>query len=563
MLRFLETTAADVEFVAVRTEQEALLLENTIIKKRRPLYNVKLKVDKAFLMLRLDRREAWPWFRLVRRRKDDGAEYFGPYASAKSVRRSLRLLHRMVPLRDCKDAVFLNRARPCIKHEIGRCPAPCVGLIERSDYDLRLEEAVGLLRGRAVGLLYRLHAEMERAAADLQFERARDIKGQIAALRAVVEQQTVVGPSDADQDAIGLWRAEGGTTAVVVVLAFRGGKLESSRRFRITSALPDELLLSDLLARLYEGDRFVPAEVLVPAPPEDADVIADWLADKRGAPVVVRVPQRGAGRRHVEMAVANAQLAATESGASFGAGAAELARMLGLTEPPQRIHCFDVSTIQGRDTVAARVAFLGGQPHKDGYRKFRISGEAAADDFSAMQEAVRRSLELCARDEEGDELPDLAVIDGGRGQLEAARRAVDELGLLDDLVLVGLAKSRLRGIGDARRASAERLFVPGRAAPVALAPGAPATLLLAAIRDEAHRFAITYHRQMRSRLTSELDSIPGIGPARRRLLLRHFGSLEGVRAADLDALRSVLPEQVAERVHTYLRSQPAGGGGAG
>ncbi len=555
-LRFLAEEARDVEFLATATEQEALLLENTVIKKRQPRYNIKLRDDKAFLLLRLDRKQAWPWYRLVRRRQDDGAQYFGPFASAKAVRRTLRLLHKVVPLRDCTDHVFDNRTRPCIKHQIGRCPAPCVGLVDRAAYEELLDRSVRILRGDVAPVLVELRARMAEAAANLEFERAQAQKEQIAALQLVAEPQSVVADAG-DEDAVGLHRA--GDDVAVAFLAFRGGALESVRRFAFRSELPDELLLGDVLGRLYEGDRYVPATILLPAPPAEPDIIRAWLQHKRGGKVELLVPQRGDRRRHLELAQQNAELAdamAADAARRRAAGAERLARLLDLPEAPQRLHCIDVSTIQGTSTVASRVAFVDGQPDKAHYRRFRISAEHAGDDFAAMEEAVRRSLSLCLERDDED-LPDLLVVDGGKGQLAAAERAVAELGLQDDLRRCGLAKSRLRGVGDARAETGERLFLPGRDAAIALPPAAPETLLIAALRDEAHRFAITYHRQTRGRLGSELDAIPGVGPTRRRLLLRHFGSLSALRCASREALRAVpkLPAAVAETIWSHLHPE--------
>jgi excinuclease ABC subunit C len=559
LLQFLAAEAADVEFVATATEQEALLLENTVIKKRQPPYNIKLKDDKAFLLLRLDRREPWPWYRLVRRRQDDGAQYFGPFASAKVVRRTLRLLHKVVPLRDCRDAVFANRTRPCIKHQIGRCPAPCVGLIERKAYDELLDRSVRFLRGDVGPVLADLRARMAAAAEALEFERAQAMKEQLDALQRFAEPQAVVAGL-ADEDALGVHRA--GDDVAVAFLSFRGGALEQCRRFMFRSALPDDLLLGELLARFYEGDRYVPAVVLLPQPPAEAPILQDWLQGKRGGRVELHVPQRGDKRRHLELAEQNARLQdAVEADAQARRRAAgeRLAALLGLPEPPSRLHCLDVSTIQGTNTVASRVCFVDGQPSKADYRRFRIGEAAAGDDFAAMQEAVRRSLQLCLEREDED-LPDLLVIDGGKGQLAAAQRALGELGLGDDVPVCGLAKSRLKGLGDLRTESGERVFAPGDELPRPLPNGAPETLLLAALRDEAHRFAITYHRKARGRIASELDDVPGVGPTRRRALLRHFGSLSALKSASRDALRAMpgLPAAVADAVFERLQ----GGGGA-
>lgn len=559
-LRWLEQEAFDVEFVATATEQEALLLENTVIKKKQPRYNIKLKDDKAFLLLRLDRREAWPWYRLVRRRQDDGATYFGPFASAKAVRRTLRLLHKIVPLRDCRDSVFQNRTRPCLKHQIGRCPAPCVDLVPRADYDRLLDQSVRILRGDVGPLLGELRTRMQQAAEGLEFERAQALKEQIAALQLVAEPQNVVA-SVGDEDALGVHRT--GDEVAVAFLTFRGGALENCRRHAFRTTLPDDLLLGELLGRFYEGDRYVPPTIVLPYLPAEPAMITAWLAHKRSAKVELHVPQRGDKRRHLELAQQNARLAdamAADAESRRRAGAERLARLLDLPEPPHRLHCLDVSTIQGTSTVASRVCFVDGQPDKSQYRRFKISAEHAGDDFAAMQEAVRRSLQLCLERDDED-LPDLLVIDGGKGQLAAAERALGELGLGEELWLCGLAKSRLKGLGDARAESGERLFVPDSEVARPLPLQAPETLLVAALRDEAHRFAITYHRQTRGRITSELDDVPGVGPTRRKAMLRHFGSLSGLRAASREQLRAMpgLPQAVADAVFERLQGSVGGG----
>ncbi|HEB53135.1 MAG TPA: excinuclease ABC subunit UvrC, partial [bacterium] len=478
---------------------------------------------------------------------------------AKSARRTLRLLHKVVPLRDCADAVFHNRTRPCIKHQIGRCPAPCVDLVTRAAYDRLLDEALRLLRGDIGPVVKSLQQRMAAAAEALEFERAQALKEQLQALQSVAERQHVVARAG-DEDAIGLFRR--GDEVTVAFLQFRGGALEHCRRHTLTSELPDDLLLADVLARLYEGDRFVPRALLVPTLPAEPAILRQWLADKRNGSVELHVPRRGDRLRHLQLAQQNARLgdeAEVDAAARRRQAGARLGQLLGLDDVPERLHCLDVSTIQGTNTVASRVCFVAGEPHKAQYRRFRISAEHAGDDFSAMAEAVRRSLLLCLeRDDE--ELPDLLVVDGGRGQLAAAVRAVDELGMTGELRLCGLAKSRLKGVGDARVESGERLFLPDADRALALATDAPETLLVAALRDEAHRFAITYHRKQRSRITSELDAIPGVGPTRRKALLRRFGSLSGLRRASFDELLALpgLPRSVAEAVYRWS-SRPADG----
>lgn len=553
LLRFLEDEACDVEFLATDTEQEAMLLENTVIKKHKPRFNLKLKDDKAFLLLRLDLKEDWPWYRLVRRRRDDGALYFGPYASAKSVRRTLRLLHKIVPLRDCGDHVFQNRSRPCIKYQIGRCPAPCTGMIDKAAYDELLKQSLEILRGDTASLLRELRAAMAEAAEKLEFERAQSLHQQIEALQATGERQAVVGKVR-DEDALGVHRA--GDEVNVAFLTFRDGALETCRRHSFRSELPMELLIDDLLGRFYEGDQYVPPVVLVPALPLEADLIGDWLRNKRGAAVELLVPQRGDRRRHLELARQNAELAdalLADARARRQVAAQRLADLLDLPSVPVRLHCIDVSTTQGVKTTASRVCFREGEPYRRDYRKFKISLEHAGDDFSAMEEAVRRSLTLCL-EREGEQLPDLLIVDGGKGQLDAARRAIGELGLDDDLAVCGLAKRRAHGAGARRRTVPERIYVAERSTPHELADAAPETLLITAIRDEAHRFAISFHRQLRGRIGSELDEVPGVGPSRRRALLRHFGSLSDLRAASREDVRAVpgLPGSVADAVYERL-----------
>ena len=552
---FIVEQADDVEFMVTRTEQEALLLENTVIKKRKPAFNVKLKDDKSFLLLRLDLTEDWPWFRLVRRRRDDGCLYFGPYASAKSVRRTLRLLHKVVPLRDCSDTVFQNRSRPCIKFQIDRCPAPCVGEIDSPAYRGLVDKAIGILDGDAAPVLSALRLQMDAAANDLEFERAQVLKGQIEALSLVAERQDVVGSDRSDHDVLGLHRA--GDEVSAVFLLYRVGRLESSRRFAFRSRLPEDLLLADLLGRFYEGDRYVPQSVLVPGDVAEAQLVQDWLSSKRGRKVELACPKRGRRLQYLKTACDNARLTdevQADRAARGRRGVEELGELLELPDPPELIHCLDVSTTQGRQTVASRVAFDQGVSHRQDYRRFKISADAAGDDFAAMNEAVRRSLTL-GLTKEGEEMPDLMIVDGGAGQVTAAMNAMRDLGLSDDVELVGLAKSRSKGQGADRHRTDERLFRHGVAEPVHLAPDAPVTLLVAAIRDEAHRFAITYHRKLRGKLTSVLDEIEGIGPGRRRTLLRHFGSLTAVKNATLEQLTAVpgVPEQVGRRVYRHLR----------
>ncbi len=545
---FLEAEAADVDFVATGTEQEALLLENTLIKKFKPRYNIRLKDDKAFLMLRLDRREAWPWFRFVRRRKNDGAQYFGPFASARSIRKTLKLLHKVAPLRDCSDAVFDNRSRPCLKYQIGRCPAPCTGLIERAAYEVLIERAVAILGGATRELEEELTQKMLAAAERLEFELAQAIKDNLTALQRITEREGVTTAKGvSDRDVIGIHVEK--DSVHFALLSYRDMGLEATRVQHFKTQVPMAELLASFVSQLYYGDRYVPRQILLPAEPVDFDALIAWLVERRGAPCEVLVPQRGDKRRAVELANKNAEFAAAtwaKGGVRAQEDLDEVQRLLALPQRPSRIHCLDISTMQGRDTVASRVALVDGQPFPAEYRRFKIRGEAIGDDFSAMEQAVRRSLRLCL-ERDGEELPDLLLIDGGKGQLSAAVAAAADAGIGEEVAIVALAKDK-QGKG-------ERVFRPGRTLPVALLPGTPAFAVLTRARDEAHRFAIGYHRKLREAITSELDAIEGLGPRRRRDLLRHFGSLAAVRAAGLEELTRVkgISLRLAEAIYSGLR----------
>lgn len=547
---FLEADAQDLDFVVTGTEQEALLLENTLIKKFKPKHNIRLKDDKAFLMLRLDLRETWPWFRFVRRRRDDDAMYFGPFASARSIRKTLKLLHKVVPLRDCVDSVFDNRSRPCLEYQIGRCPAPCTGLIDRDAYLQLVQRAVAILQGDTRALEKELEAKMLAAAERLEFELAQAIKENLAALTRITEREQVSSGSGVrDRDVIGLHVAK--DSVHLTVLSYRDMGLETTRTQHFRTELPIAELLGSLVSQLYWGDRYVPRQILLPAEIADHDAVVAWLVERRGGAVEVAVPQRGDKRKAVELANTNAELAGevwSKGGAQVDEDLEELRRVLGLDKKPGRIHCLDISTIQGRDTVASRVCLLEGQPCPAEYRRFKIRGAAQGDDFSAMHQALRRSLRLCVEREE-EELPDLVLIDGGKGQLSAAGEAAREVGLGDELAIASLAKDK-GGRG-------ERVFLPGRGQAIPLVPGSACFRLLTRVRDEAHRFAIGYHRKLREKIGSELDTIEGLGPRRRRELLRHFGSLSGVEAASLEDLTRVpgLPLRVAEAVYRWSRAR--------
>jgi len=559
-VRFLVGKLADFETLVTANEKEALILENNLIKQYRPRYNIRLKDDKSYVSVKVTVRETWPRVLVTRRIVKDGSRYFGPFSSASAVRDTLDTIPKIFPLRTCSDPVFRNRSRPCIEYDIKRCLAPCVLPVERAAYDEHLRQAMLLLEGRSREVRAALVGRMERAAAGERFEEAARLRDQIRAIEKTQERQQMVAHWGADQDVFGLYR-EGGAIEVQVLFV-RDGKLVSNQAYAFDDReLPDAEVLEAVLTQFYQATaREVPDEILVPVAISDAPVRAEYLAERRGRKVSIVTPQRGDKLRLVEMAQANARQSFAERRDAAEEGTRqvlELQRRLGLRTPPRRIECVDIATFQGGETVGAVVAFTGGRPWKDGYRRFRIRTVEGTDDFASVAEVLERRFRPGPR---RTEPPDLLVIDGGLGQLGAAKTALEALEL-GDLPVVGLAKERVARDPVAREIQRrpDRVFLQGRKNPVILRSNSTALFLLQRVRDEAHRFANTYHRTLRSRvrLRSMLDAIDGVGPGRRRALLRHFGSMRRVRAATVDELTHVsgISTALAERIVERLKDQ--------
>ncbi len=540
---FLDRDAERVETIVTRTEQEALLLEDTLIKQHKPRHNIRLKDDKSFLMIRIDFDERFPRLKFVRQhhkragKKKGRSRFYGPYASTKAVRQTLSDLHRVVPLRDCTDQVMNHRSRPCLKHQIGLCSAPCVGLIGEEEYGELVERAGRVLSGDIAELETDLDERMRLAAGKEEFEMAAHWRDRLAALRRTVERQGVRPGERVERDVLGLART--GDAALVHRIAFRDGRLTESRSHAFRSELSDEELLHNVLTALYGGGRReVPREVVLPAAPADASLLSSVL----GEGVDLVVPRGGERRRMLDLAGENArvELARREAARSEDEEAArKLAAFVDLddTGGPIVIDCFDVSNFQGANVVASRVRFRGGMADRAGYRRFRVRGVEGQDDFASMREVVGRALRRGMRE---DDLPDLVVIDGGAQQLASALKARDDAGAWDVRV-VALAKARPdRRVGGRRKsATEERVYLAPDAEPLELPRHSSTRHLFERLRDEAHRFAITYHRKERGRITSRLDSIPGVGPVKRKALLRRFGSAAGVAAASVEELVGV------------------------
>src|SRR5256885_1670614 len=566
---FLEDLLSDVEVMITPSEKDAVLLENELIKKFRPRFNVKLRDDKNFISLRLSTTHPFPRLEVVRRIRKDGARYFGPFASASSIRETLGIVNRYFQLRTCTDSVMTNRRRPCLQYQIKRCPAPCVYNVSQDEYRRSVDEVALFLEGKADELTSQLHGRMKDAAGKLEFERAAQLRDQLHAIERSLEKQRTVLGDLIDQDVLGFYRE--GPALEIHLLFFRNGRLTGGRSFGFgKQEFPSEELLSSFLDQYYESGAFIPKELLLPAHLADAEMREVWLSEKKGERVRVHVPERGEKVRLVEMAMENARQSFEEKARSQQSQLEALTRLqsrLRLPRLPRRIECFDISTFQGQLTVGSQVVFSDGEPDKSGYRLFKVRGDAAGDDFASMFQVLTRRLKRGVEDES---LPDLLVVDGGKGQLNVARAALREVGLsLADVPLAGLAKSRVledeerfaarqgfrladawaekagpepevpqiedaaaraaegaapdpdrpasSGLRPARAESAprgrsrkkgrftkeeierspERVFLPGQKNPVVLRQNTGELFLLARLRDEAHRFAITYHRKLR------------------------------------------------------------------
>ena len=556
-IRFLMQRARHLETVITDTEKEALILENTLIKKHRPRYNINLRDDKTYVSLRIDLNEDYPAIKVVRRVKRDKAMYFGPYASAGALKQTLKEIQRIFTLRRHAWAQCRRRERPCLFYQIGQCSAPCHGKISRGDYRAQVQGVIKFLSGRQTEVVEDLRQRMHAASAALEFEEAARLRDQINAIEETLQQQKVVSSDGADMDVIGIAPLEG--EVELCMLCVRGGRLVSRRTFALRWIVPENELLLEFLQQYYSRDQVIPPTLLLPVWPESHEVLRQWLEERRGAKVNVRVPQRGERHELVLMAQRNAQEHARERGDRREARAAVLEQLrtsLKLTRVPERIECYDISNTQGEHSVASMVVTTNGEADKDEYRHYRIKSVTGADDYASMQEVLHRRLSRGLRE---DNLPDMILIDGGKGQLSAAEQTIAELGLEKELDLVSIAKSRVkRNVrGHAVERSEERFFRPGRKNPIILRSGSAPLFMLERLRDEAHRFAITHHRRLRHKagLESALEQIEGIGPKRRMKLLRHFGSVAKIKKASLKDLQQLdwLPQSAAEAVYAHFK----------
>jgi len=557
-IRFLVRKLAEVETLVTVSEKEALILENNLIKQYRPRYNIRLKDDKSYVSVKVTVRDPWPRVLVTRRIVRDGNKYLGPFHNASAVRETLDTVRKIFPLRTCSDTVFRNRARPCIEYDIKRCLAPCVLPVDRAIYEEHLRQAILLLEGRSREVADWLSTRMAEAAAAERYEEAARLRDQSRAIEKTQERQQAVTHWGADQDVFGLYR-EGGAIEVQVLFV-RDGKLLGHAAYEFEDwEFDDAEVLEAMLTQFYQATaRDVPDEILLPVGISDAGVRAEYLSERRGRRVSILVPRRGDKRRLVGLAHDNAAQSFRERHSARTRAdrqVRELQRRLRLRNPPSRIECVDIATFQGRETVGALVAFVDGTASKDGYRRYRIQSVEGTDDFASVAEVLRRRYR---RGRAEPLLPDLLVIDGGAGQVSIARAVMVDLGL-GEVPLVGLAKERV--LRDPTSSTVqrrpERVFIPGRKNPLILRSNSTALFLLQLVRDEAHRFANDYHRRLRDRqrLTSPLDEVAGVGPARRRSLLRHFQSVAAIRRASLAEIAAVsgIDSELAVRIKRALK----------
>ena len=542
-----------VETILTTTEKEALILEASLIKQHRPRYNVILRDDKNYPLIKVTTREEWPRVVVTRRRLRDGNRYFGPYASSTAMRSTLQMLYNQFPLRCCKTV--RERSRPCLNFQMGRCLAPCAGRVDAADYQRMVRDVLLILEGRTDEVVGELTAKMEQAAEALRFEQAAVYRDQIRALARTTEHQAIVADHHLDQDVFGIHRQD--ASVGIALLFVRGGMITGAQTFFLPEPLgEDDSLLSQTILQYYSTERQPPRELLLPFALEDAEPIGERLAELREGPVALLAPQRGKRMQLMQMAAANAAQIFSERAKkeqSWATLAAALQARLRLERQPEVIECVDISNLQGKQAVGSLVSFVHGDKAAGRYRHYRIRSQDTPDDYAMMGEVLARRLE---KGLERDDLPDLLLLDGGKGQLQVAMAALARFDLGGRIDLVAIAKEKAE--------EGEKLFRPGRKNPVLLPAHSPVLLYLMRIRDEAHRFGITFHRRLRGReqLQSRLDAIEGIGPKRKQQLLRTLGSLRRVAEADLDTLAAVpgIGPELARQIHTSLHGDDHGTG---
>jgi excinuclease ABC subunit C len=554
----------DIEWIVVDSELEALILEMNLIKKHRPHYNVRLKDDKRYPYVRVHWADPFPKVTVTRQMMQDGSRFYGPYTSVWAVHQTLDVLRRIFPYLTCDRIITGEDERACLYYDIKLCNAPCIGAVSQAQYRQMIDDLCHFLMGRTEPIVSRLQAEMEKAAEELRFERAAALRDQIRAIESVVERQKVISSEYIDSDVIAMARANG--DACVQIFFIRGGKLIGREYFLLegTEATADPGIIAGFLKQFYDQAPSLPSQVLLPHEVEEAQIIRQWLSQKHGGEKVeIIVPHEGQQRELIQMAAENAAETLASLQAQWEAdrhrqeqALAELRQALDLPDPPNRIECYDISNTQGTAAVGSMVVFEQGVPKKKHYRHFNIRSVRGPDDFASMEEVLTRRFNRMKAAQEAAQvpgkkldqafalLPDLLLVDGGKGQLGRAVTVLERFGLQDKIPVAGLAKQH------------EELFIPGQSKPIMLPRQSQGLYLIQRIRDEAHRFAITSHRKLRTKegLASRLETVPGIGPARRKQLLSHFGSIQDIQEASIEELTAVsgITPKLAQSIKAHL-----------
>ena len=552
-IRKLVSQITDFEFIVTDTESEALILENTLIKRYRPRFNARLKDDKTYPFLKIDLSEEFPRVYITRQVSDDGARYFGPFASAGSVRHTMDLVKKLFPYRSCTKAITGKDPRPCLEYYINRCIAPCSGHANKDEYETVIQQVILFMEGDTESVTSELTTKMRASSSVLEYERAAVLRDQIKSIERVAEEQRIKVDSNPIGDTDVIAMAQGTDETWIEIFFIRHGKLIGRDHFFMEGTQDDSvgLVLGQFIKQFYESSSVIPPTLLIQYPLEEHDLIQNWLKGKRGGAVRIACPQRGLNRKLLDVVVENAHQGLSQHRVKWlnnpdviNHAISELQEHLSLPNPPSRMECYDISHIQGTNVVGSMVVFQDGKPKTSHYRRFKIKTVDGVDDYASMQEMLRRRFKRLSdiRSQNGGQtdnngnsisdgwsiVPELVIIDGGKGHLSAALEVLLELGL-DDIPLAALAKEN------------EEIFVPYTSEPIILPRNSQSLYLVQRLRDEAHRFAITYHRNLRSKgsLKSSIDLVTGIGPKRKRMLLRRFGSIQGIKEADIDDIAAV------------------------
>ncbi len=540
---------SSIDTILTNTEKEALILESSLIKKHRPKYNVILRDDKNYPLIKVTVDEAWPRVIMTRKRTKDGARYFGPFSSSSAMWATVNYLNSLFPLRRCKGKELKHRARPCLNYQMGRCMAPCTGKADPERYQDHVRNILMVLEGKNQQLLKELKAKMQKASDELRFEEAAHIRDQINALETTLEKQIMIAPHSQDQDIFGFARK--GDAVAVAVIFVRQGMVNGQQSYYLAEPVGDDAeILTAVLERFYGEERPVPKEIILPFELNDVEALIEWLADLKGSKVYLMMPHRGDRLKLLKMAEANAQdvFTAQESKKQTWKNlAVNLKSRLHLSRLPNRIECLDISNIGGELAVGSLVCFTNGEKDKHRYRYYKIRQTKGPDDYAMMAEVLERRFK---KGMEGESLPDLLLVDGGKGQLNVALAAINSLGLQEVIDLASIAKG---GKGEV-----DKIYRPYRKNPIVLAVHSPLLLYLMRIRDESHRFGITFHRKWRQKkgLKSLLEEIPGIGEAKKNTLLETFGSLKRLSNASEDELTSVpgVGPQLAKQIFQFIHA---------